>query len=271
MERLRSNGAVDIQRQISAASISDEDASGLNADIMNELAKNAELPLDMQLLEELRRARGHPFSVLTQESIARAEEDGENESEPEPTNSDDEADRQTPPDLSKISDVQEKLLAASEHDYVEVVKEIVKAQPNLAKCAHDEDGYTPLHRAAYSNHIKIIRLLLLSGADANARTDDNWTPLHSAARWGNARAASLLIHNGADVNAVTEGGQTALHLAAEHSKSLRYKKIIMLLLLNPCIDVNIINNLGFTARQLAQKTFAGPLFDLAENGCATLC
>lgn len=47
------------------------------------------------------------------------------------------------------------------------------------KDAVDEDGYTPLHRAAYSNNVDIAKILLQHGANVNARTEFEWTPLHS--------------------------------------------------------------------------------------------
>ncbi len=88
-------------------------------------------------------------------------------------------------------------------------------QRALLSCV-DEDGYTPMHRAAYNGRCAVLRYLLTHGAAAcvHARTADDWTPLHSAARWGQAKAAHLLLQNGASMSAITQGGQTPLHLAA---------------------------------------------------------
>lgn len=47
----------------------------------------------------------------------------------------------------------------------------------------DEDGYSALHRAAYSNAYQAAVFLLQNGSDINLKTNDGWTPLHSAARW----------------------------------------------------------------------------------------
>lgn len=54
----------------------------------------------------------------------------------------------------------------------------------------DEDEYTPLHRAAYSGHLDVVRELIAQGADVHAVTVDGWTPLHSACKWNNTRVAS---------------------------------------------------------------------------------
>ncbi|KAH9962806.1 ankyrin repeat-containing domain protein [Lactifluus volemus] len=39
-------------------------------------------------------------------------------------------------------------------------------------------GKTPLHYASERGHLDVVRLLLGSGADVNARMDDGSTPLH---------------------------------------------------------------------------------------------
>jgi cytohesin len=66
-----------------------------------------------------------------------------------------------------------------------------------------DDGRTALHVAAgwgYKGErsLTVIRLLLASGADVNARDQRQQTPLHWAAHEGNKDAAELLVQNGAD-------------------------------------------------------------------------
>ena len=109
----------------------------------------------------------------------------------------------------------------------------------------DHKGLTPLMAAAFWSEPAAVRLLLESGADANARapitvsvmtkplafspangdevllsgttTDElhlhSWTPLMCAALAGKAPAARLLLEHGADVNAKGPDGETALMLA----------------------------------------------------------
>lgn len=72
--------------------------------------------------------------------------------------------------------------------------------------ATDPDGYTPLHRASYSNNVPLVKLLLAHGADPNAVTEFGWTPVHSACQWTNAECVAVLLQHGADVNARTDGG-----------------------------------------------------------------
>ena len=75
-----------------------------------------------------------------------------------------------------------RLLWAAQHNKLNLVREVLSSRPELVH-HRDSDGYTALHRAAYSDHPKMARHLLKRGADITARTsEDQWTPLHSACR-----------------------------------------------------------------------------------------
>jgi ankyrin repeat protein len=79
-----------------------------------------------------------------------------------------------------------------------------------------------------SNGVEILKLLLASKANVNARAEYRQTPLHLATQSGNAVAVKLLIEHGADVNAQREDRKTPLHLAA----SIGYIEIVRLLIEN---------------------------------------
>ena len=87
--------------------------------------------------------------------------------------------------------------------------------------ARDEDGFTPLHRAAaFSTTPAIISALLDAGAEVNARTEGGQTPLHLAAMWSKTPAIiTALLDAGAEVDARNKYGWTPLHYAAENSKT----------------------------------------------------
>jgi len=83
---------------------------------------------------------------------------------------------------------------------------------------------TPLHLAANNspwNRVmgtihddkEIVELLIVKGADVNAKNADGGTPLHRAAWKGHKEVAELLITNGADVNAKNADGHTPLDRA----------------------------------------------------------
>ena len=58
-----------------------------------------------------------------------------------------------------------------------------------------------LLEAAREGNIEAVKQHLASGADVNMKKNDGWTPLHSAAFDGHKEIAELLIAKGADVNA----------------------------------------------------------------------
>ena len=79
--------------------------------------------------------------------------------------------------------------------------------------------FSALHfavRHTSSNGVEILKLLLATKADVNARAVYRHTPLHFAAKSGNTGAVRLLIERGADVNAQLRDRKTPLHLAASN-------------------------------------------------------
>ena len=80
--------------------------------------------------------------------------------------------------------------------------------------AKQTGGATPLHLAAYKNNPTMIAVLLKHKANVNATNDKKSTPLHAAARQGkNPAAVKLLVEAGAKVNAVDIEGNTPLKSA----------------------------------------------------------
>ncbi|XP_065800356.1 ankyrin repeat domain-containing protein 49 isoform X4 [Muntiacus reevesi] len=71
------------------------------------------------------------------------------------------------------------LLWAAEKNRLTTVQRLLSERATHVN-TQDEDKYTPLHRAAYSGHLDMVRELIAHGADVHAVTVDGWTPLHSA-------------------------------------------------------------------------------------------
>ncbi|HEX4170749.1 MAG TPA: ankyrin repeat domain-containing protein [Bryobacteraceae bacterium] len=92
----------------------------------------------------------------------------------------------------------------------------IDREPTLLQ-AHNSDGWTPLHLAAFFGHPDLAKGLLNHGAEVDARSTNAMqnTPLHAAAAGGNAALIEVLLAAGADVNATQHGGWTALHSAAQ--------------------------------------------------------
>ncbi|KAK7093373.1 ankyrin repeat domain-containing protein 49-like [Littorina saxatilis] len=154
-----------------------------------------------------------------------------------------------------------RILWAAENNKMEEVQQLLTADPSLVHSV-DKDGYTPLHRAAYGDHLEMAEYLLSNGANLLARTEDGWQPLHSACRWNCARVAELLLHNGAEINSQSNGGLTALHLACSEHDAV---EVVELLLWWPSVDVNVVCNGGQTPAQLAaQSAVLDHLFHMAS-------
>ena len=84
--------------------------------------------------------------------------------------------------------------------------------------SQDENGYTALYWAVYSNHTEIVHKLLRKGADVNLQNRYHWTPLHAAAQEGNTDIIEDLLQDGADASILNSKGQTALDVALMFNK-----------------------------------------------------
>ena len=101
---------------------------------------------------------------------------------------------------------------------IEAVKQHLAAGTDV-NAKDDMFGNTPLYEVVdgarihhKGSHKEIVELLIVNGADVNAKADSGRTPLHNATWIGHNEIAELLIAGGADVNAKYENGITHLHL-----------------------------------------------------------
>jgi ankyrin repeat protein len=87
--------------------------------------------------------------------------------------------------------------------------------------AYSDDGWTPLHFAAYYGNAACVKDLVRRGADieARARNGTAATPLLSACAGNHTDAALALVAAGADLNAVQHGGYHPLDNALQHGNA----------------------------------------------------
>ncbi len=123
---------------------------------------------------------------------------------------------ETPESLNSFSSDGFTLLGlASFFGHLSLVRLLLEKglNPNIA--ANNPFKVTPLHSACAISNIDIVELLIIYGADVNARQMHGVTPLHSAAYNGQLNLSKFLIGNGADFNAKMDNGQTPLFVAKE--------------------------------------------------------
>ena len=133
----------------------------------------------------------------------------------------------------------------------------------------DEEGNTPLGRAALHARADIMRLLLDAGAEPEKTeiclgVDSGSTPLFTAAGWANKAAIKLLVEKGADPNRQElERGDTPLHDAISECNYDTIKP-----LLKAGADPNLANKRGETSLHDAAKLGQTYSVELLMNGGA---
>jgi ankyrin repeat protein len=109
--------------------------------------------------------------------------------------------------------------------------------------AQDARGRTAVLAATHANRVATARALIAAGADINIRDHINDNPLLYAGAAGLLDIVRLLIEAGADTRITNRYGGTALIPAAERG----HVAVVEALLTSSDVNVNHINNLGWTA------------------------
>jgi ankyrin repeat protein len=118
-------------------------------------------------------------------------------------------------DLLRASAPAPDVFEAAALDDVASLRALLRADASLAR-AWSPDGGTALHFAAFFGASECARLLLQYGADAavHATGFGNVAPIHSAAASRSISIVRMLLEHGAPVDAAQHGGWTALMAAA---------------------------------------------------------
>ncbi|CAM9419719.1 unnamed protein product [Ectocarpus sp. 12 AP-2014] len=110
------------------------------------------------------------------------------------------------------------------YDYVSVVSQDVATVNGLVQGGAFLDWQdshrrrSPLHRAVYFGHFRILKILLAAGANPNVADNHAVTPLHMVAVKGCEAEAAELLCAGADTHARTDDSFTPLHLAVVYNR-----------------------------------------------------
>jgi uncharacterized protein len=137
--------------------------------------------------------------------------------------------RPAPPEKDSLSDLEliQVLIEHGANLNARLTKKIpLRGQPSFDGRWANQIGATPFWRAAQSDDVTVMKLLVEHGADPLIATKDHTTPLMVAAGvgWSDGQshgsqadapeALKLCIGWGGDVNAVNDEGYTALHGAS---------------------------------------------------------
>lgn len=107
----------------------------------------------------------------------------------------------------------------------------------------NQEGRTAAMIATYNNDSETVKLLIENGADVNIQDNMKNNPFLYAGAEGYLEIVKLTAEAGADPKLLNRFGGTALIPASEHG----YVEVVKALLENTDIDVNHVNDLGWTA------------------------
>jgi len=141
----------------------------------------------------------------------------------------------------------------------------LRGQPSFDGRWANQTGATPFWRAAQSDDVTVMRMLLKSGANALEASADQTTPLMVAAGvgWSDGQshgsqadapeAIQICLDAGADINAVNADGYTALHGA-----SFRGANEVVQFLAKHGARMDVKNKEGRLAINMAEGMHIGP-------------
>ena len=133
------------------------------------------------------------------------------------------------------------------HDHVAIIK---KLHAGTDVDTVDSGGRTLLMEAVIKRDHELINILINNGADVNIRDKRNWTALHFAAQEYDLLSTQKLVQGGANVDAQDDYGNSVISRAVFNSRG---RGDVIQVLLNHGADVNIKNNSGISALDLAKR------------------
>ena len=99
--------------------------------------------------------------------------------------------------------------------HLDAVRVLLAAGADVHATARNAFKVQPVHAAAASRNLDVLRAVLEAGGDPNVPQQQGFVPLHEAASSGNREMAELLIKHGANPRLANEAGKTSIDLATE--------------------------------------------------------
>ncbi len=137
--------------------------------------------------------------------------------------------------------MQNSLVFASENGDLSLVLSILASGVDID--AVDERGRTAVMAATHGNHPSVVKALIEAGANIHIQDNMRDNPFLYAGAEGLLEILRLTIAAGADTKLVNRYGGSALIPACHHG----YPDCVLELLTTTDVDINHVNNLGWTA------------------------
>lgn len=141
--------------------------------------------------------------------------------------------------MTGASEAQTGLLEAASRGDLAAVNRLIAAKADLEQ--RDGQRQTPLLLAVAGNHVAVAKALLAAGASPNAQASNQDTPWLLAGASGRTEIIAAMLPLKPDLTIRNRYGGNALIPACERAHVETAK-----LLLTSGIDVNHVNNLGWT-------------------------
>lgn len=142
--------------------------------------------------------------------------------------------------MSSTTPPADLLAAAAAGDVAEIDRLVADGADTEVR---DADNATPILVAARAGHLDAVRRLIAAGADIDAQDDIDQNPFLYACIADKLDLVVLMVEAGTDLTRRTRFGGNGLTPAAEKG----HVEIVRYLLEHTRINVNLTNNLGWTA------------------------
>ncbi|KAJ8950176.1 hypothetical protein NQ314_008029 [Rhamnusium bicolor] len=117
-----------------------------------------------------------------------------------------------------IADCDKTMVDHIKEGNIEEVKKYLNSSNIIATINEsDADGLAPIHWAADSGFLEIVKILINSGAEVNLQDADGQTALHYASSCGHVECVKYLLEQGGQTDSIDNEGCTPLSVASDDS------------------------------------------------------
>lgn len=150
-----------------------------------------------------------------------------------------------------VKEADKALVAAALHGDVQAIKKAINEGANID--IQDDEGFTPLNRAAKLSYFHLVKYYIELGADVNIPNNNKITPLHYGVEYNNVKIVNLLLEEGANIDARDSIQECPLHWAG-WTGNYEVAKLLLKYGANPYTKNNTgVTPIDLTVRQEHKK------------------